>query len=411
MKRPLLSPNNNRDASDCVMTLESAPYKDQAQKEQAPPDFDPGRAVDEIGPGDQALFERIVSTELSEEQCEMVRNPPKAYPGQKELLAIHWHPEWVPQDLTAHRVSAMFPNRRTELIIPTQHNQLTEWGPYSGAEVDCYASGFNRKVQLLLHFKTGKLAEADVLRSILAHTFRYRTGQLFEFMDTITEDSLAHRLEQAVTATGASEDLVKFLRFYTIRLRRLIEINEAITPAFMIKNKLLNEFIDAQREKHPDVLVNRALLLLKAIKAIVKEHFSLKYFFRASEVIEEARSLGGGVVIPHPEQFWPILLAGYDVDGVEVWNPQSREYTEFLVRALSDQNKRLRPGRRDLLIFMGDDTHMSVKLKKPGMVDISKYEREIGLQPAWDDVAVQKSLSLANASRSRAIQEYKARLG
>ena len=392
------------------MSLESTTLQSQGKTEPAPPDYDLKRAVDEIGPWDQNLYESIVSTKLSDGQKKMVRTPPKAYPAQKEVLAIHWHPEWVPRDLTAQRLKAMFPNRGAELIIPTQHNRLTDWGPYTGVEVDCYASGFNRKVQLLLHFKTDKLAEAHVLRSILAHTFRYRSGQLLEFMDTITKDSLSHRMEQAVTATGASGELVDFIRFYTTRLRRLIESNEAITPAFMIKNKLLSEFIDAQRERHPDVLVNRALLLLKAIKAIVKENFSLKYFFRASEVIEEARFLGGGVVIPHPEQFWPILLANYDVDGVEVWNPQSREYTEFLVRALSEQNKRLRSGRKAQLIFMGDDTHMSVKLKKPNLVDISKYEREIGLQPAWDDVAVQKSLSLANASRLRTIHEYQARL-
>ncbi len=49
------------------------------------------------------------------------------------------------------------------------------------------------------------------------------------------------------------------------------------------------------------------------------------------------------MVIPHPEQFWPILLADYDVDGYEVWNPQSREYTDFLIRALDNQNKRRLP--------------------------------------------------------------------
>ena len=179
----------------------------------------------------------------------------------------------------------------------------------------------------------------------------------------------------------------------------------------MLKNKLLTEYVDAQRDRHPNQLINRANLLLKAIKVIVKADFSLEYFFRASEIIEEARALGGGVVIPHPEQFWPILLADYDVDGYEVWNPQSREYTDFLIRALDNQNKNRPPKRRSLLTFMGDDTHMSVKLKDPSRVDPAKFNREIGLQPAWDELTIRKSLSLTGASRRGVIETYRDRLG
>ena len=389
--------------------------KGQAQENLSPippipPDYDLDRAVDEISSWDQEQFKRIVSTELTPAQREMVADPGTSYPRQNEILAIHWHPEWIPEELTAHRVAALYPNAGKRLIIPTQHNQILSWNGYSGVEVDCYSSGFNRKVQLLLHFKTEALGEANVLRSMLEHTFKYRTGQMFEFMDTITQPALAERMERAAMDTGSSEEVVAFVRFYIARLRRLVEMNLADTPPAMIKNKLLTEYVDAQRGRHTDLMVNRSQLLLKAVKAIVKGYFPLSYFFRASEVIEEVRSLGGGVVIPHPEQFWPILLADYDVDGVEVWNPQSREYTEFLIRALTNQNKSRPSGRRRMLIFMGDDTHMSVKLKAPGQVEPSKYEREVGLQPAWDEVAVRKSLSLAGASRSQVIDEYQARL-
>lgn len=375
-----------------------------------PADYSPERAVEGIDAWDQEQYEGIISIELTPEQREMVTEPGVSYPRQDAVLAIHWHPEWVPQELTAQRVAAMYPNAGKSLIIPTQHNQIMSWNGYSGVEVDCYSSGFNRKVQLLLHFKTESLGEAHILRSMLEHTFKYRTSQLFEFMDTITEPALAPRLELAAEETGSSEEVVSFVRFYTARLRRLVEMNLDHTPPAMVKNKLLSEYVNAQRGRHTEMMVNRAQLLLKAVKAIVKQHFSLSYFFRASEVIEEARSLGGGVVIPHPEQFWPILLADYDVDGVEVWNPQSREYTEFLIQALTNQNKSRPAGRRPMLIFMGDDTHMSVKLKEPGQVEPSKYEREVGLQPAWDEVAVRKSLSLAGASRSQVIDEYRARL-
>ncbi|MEW5723627.1 MAG: hypothetical protein AB1896_11010, partial [Thermodesulfobacteriota bacterium] len=67
--------------------------------------------------------------------------------------------------------------------------------------------------------------------------------------------------------------------------------------------------------------------------------------------------------------------------------------------------------RRPLLVFMGDDTHLSVKVKDRGVVDPSKLDREVGYQPAWDDPGVQKSLSLALASRARIIAAYKERLG
>ncbi|MCF8033165.1 MAG: hypothetical protein K9K66_11930 [Desulfarculaceae bacterium] len=369
------------------------------------------KAGEDISEADQETYLSIVSTELTPEQREMVITPSAVYPRQKELLAIHWHPEWIPMELIARRIEAMFPNVEQSLIIPTQHNQLLTWGQYSGVEIDCYSSGFQRKVQLLLHFNTSKLNEAGVLKSMLAHTFKYRSSQLLQFMATIVEPAFEADLEEAVMTTGAGEEVVAFVRFYTARLGKLMELYEQQTPPTMIKNKLLTEYIEAMGLSHPGINLRRALLLLSAVKKIVKRKFSLEYFYRASEVIEETRSLGGGVVIPHPEQFWPILLADYDVDGYEVWNPQSREYTEFLIRALTRKNREGCLNGRELLIFMGDDTHLSVKIKDPERVEHAKLEREVGLQPAWDELAISKSLSLANASRAQIIEQYRARLG
>jgi hypothetical protein len=376
----------------------------------APPDFNLERAVQEITPWDEGVFRELTSTLLSEEQMRRVREAWQVYPRQKRVMAIHWHPEWIPMDLVDERIRATFPNSELNLIIPTQHNEILTMGDYAGVEVDCYSSGFNRKVQLLLHFKADRIKHADVLRSMLDHTFKYRSGQLFEFMDTIVNPEHEDRLLEAAAETGANDELIALVRFYTARLRRMVFDLERETPPTMIKNKLVTEFLDAQRERHPDVLINRALLLVKAVKQIVKANFSLDYFFRASEVIEEARGLGGGVVIPHPEQFWPILLADYDVDGWEVWNPQSREYTEFLIGALNHQNNLRRPNRRKLLVFMGDDTHLSVKIRDPNRLERSKLEREVGLQPAWDDIGIRKSLSLTGANRAWVIDQYMERL-
>jgi hypothetical protein len=277
--------------------------------------------------------------------------------------------------------------------------------------VDCYSSGFNRKVQLLLHFRADKVERADALKSMLDHTFKYRSSQFFEFMDSILDPRWEKRVQEAAAQTGADEEVVGFTRTHAHKLRRLVESHESTTPPDMIKNKVLNDYFQALKEHFPAWMVSRAQVLLKAIKNIVKREFSLQYFYRASEIIEETRYLGGGIVIPHPEQFWPILMADYDVDGYEVWNPASREYTEFLIKVVNRENRVLRPGRRKVLIFMGDDTHMSEKAKEPSRQDTDKASREVGVQPAWEEMSIRKSLMLTGVSLAGVIEEYKARLG
>ena len=221
---------------------------------------------------------------------------------------------------------------------------------------------------------------------------------------------LAEPLQRAVAETGASEDLVAGVRVQAGKLRRLLEAGESFTPPEAIKNKLVRNYFDALRERVDGRVIQRAQALLTAVKRFVKEGFSLDYFYRTSEIIEEARSLGAGIVVPHPEQFWPILLADYDVDGYEVWNPQSQEYTEFLINVVTRKNRSRRQGDRPLLIFMGDDCHMSEKLKEPALQDSEKGAREVGLQPAWDDLNIRKSVIIAGVTRRKLIDEYKARL-
>ncbi|EPR41938.1 hypothetical protein dsx2_2942 [Desulfovibrio sp. X2] len=366
----------------------------------------------EVTEEDAAVYRRVISTEITEEQAERIAVPRRAHPTQEDVLAVHWHPEYVPMELIRRRVETLYPQHEAELIIPTQHNEILEWGDYAGVEVDCYSSGFNRKVQLLLHFRKENVAgeRAHTLRSMLSHTFEYRSSQLFEFLDSASLPAMEERRLQAAEACNADADIVEFAAIFSAKLRSLIEDNWSATPRDAIKNKLLRNFLDEFRPTYGDLLLNKTQVYLKALKELVKQRFSLTYFYRASEIIEEARSLGAGVVIPHPEQFWPILLADYDVDGIEVWNPQSREYTEFLIRAVNRQNDYRCREQRQLLIFMGDDCHMSEKLKDPALQDPEKAAREIGLQPAWDDLAVRKSLILCGVSRAGVIDEYRARL-
>lgn len=365
--------------------------------------------TEEITEEDRRRFFHIISTDLSPAQQDQVVTPAVVLPRQSDVMALHWHPEFVPMELISRRIEATFPNRKDDLIIPTQHNVLMGYGPYSGVEVDCYSRGFNRKVQLLLHFETERLGEATVLRSALEHTRQYRSSQLFDFINTIITP-VEERLEIAARETGAERELVDFVRHYTVKINRLLEDNLAVIPRDVIKNKLLRNFFDSLRADFGDALINRAQAFLKQVKVEVKKNFSPRFFYRTSEIIEEARALGAGIVIPHPEQFWPILLAEYDVDGYEVWNPQSQEFTEFLIATVTKKNRQAGLSRRRLLVFMGDDTHMGEKVKPPAEQDPVKAAREIGVQPAWDDLSIRKKLIVAQMDRHNVIEEYRARL-
>ncbi|MGD2108618.1 MAG: hypothetical protein PVI86_04425 [Phycisphaerae bacterium] len=374
------------------------------------PDGDAARP-EEITEWDRRTYQRLVSGELTEEQRRRIVEPEFVFPRQRAVLAVHWHPEFVPMDLIRQRIDATFPNRTSELIIPTQHNILLEYGEFAGAEVDCYSAEFDRKVQLLVHFAKSRLAKADVFRSMLAHTFNYRSRQLLEFIDSVIDPALRSRLERAAAETGADDELVRFVQVHTEKLKRMLLTYESETPREAIRNKLLMNYIEALRAHHDANLINHAEMLLRAVKLIVKEEFSNEFFYPTSAVIEEVRGLGGTIVVPHPEQFWPILLAEYDIDGYEVWNPQSQQYTQFLITVVTRQNGARTASGKETLILMGDDCHMGEKVKDPEYRDPEKAGREIGVQPAWDDLAIRKSLIVADADRGSVIERYKARLG
>ncbi len=373
--------------------------------------LDPENVSSGITAIEEAAFEEITSTRLSSEQITRIVQPPETFPRQHSVLAVHWHPEYVPMELIRQRIEATFPNKTNELIIPTQHNRIMSYDQqYSGVEVDCYSRGFKRKVQLLLHFRSERLENAGVLKSMLEHTFEYRSSQMFELMDTIIEPRWEDYRQLAAEGTGVGENVINFSRVQTKKLRELLARNESKIGPETIKNRLVKDFIDSQRFLYPDSFINRTQVFIKAVKKIVKANFSLSYFYRTSEIIEEARLIGCGIIVPHPEQFWPILLSDYDIDGYEVWNPQSREYTEFLINVINRQNKSRNQAQKPLLLFMGDDTHMSEKLKDPVQIEAAKYYRDIGVQPAWEDLTIKKSLIIGSFSREKMIHDYKDRL-
>lgn len=368
------------------------------------------RIPQEITERDLEIYRTVTSTDLSQEQLEHIASPQNVYPIQTEVISVHWHPEFVPMETIVTRVNHMFPNKQDELLIPTQHNMIMHLNGFSGVEVDCYSPEFNRKVQLLLHFTEENTRNAHTLKQMLAHTFKYRQSQLYEYIDLIIDSYNEEQLSEAAGETGIEEDLLEFIRIQTRKLKTMIEENYSDTPLESLRNKLLRNYFEELRNDYDGIWIDRIQHFLKAVKNIVKKNFSPANFYNTNEIIEEARSLNAGIVIPHPEQFWPILLADYDVDGYEVWNPQSYKYTDFLIHVVHRHNNARRYRDRPLLVFMGDDCHMGEKLKDYEKRDSEKAAREIGYQPPWDDLTVRKSLIMAGFNRQSVMDEYRARL-
>jgi hypothetical protein len=368
------------------------------------------QASSDIAEWDQTVFEKLVSIELNADQTNTIVHPQKIYRDEDTVLAIHWHPEMIPLDFAESRIQAMYPNAEEFLIIPTQHNDIMVFGDYAGVEVDCLATAFHRKIQILLHFDRHRIEKAHILKSMIAHTYKYRQTQLHEFLETLINPAFEDRLQEASKNTGAEEKLVKFARLHARKLKTMLDAKAGSIPDLSIKNKLLTNYINSLREFYDAHVIDRTVIFITGVKEIVKSRFRLDYFYEVNEIIEEARALGGCVIVPHPEQFWPVLLADYDVDGYEVWNPQSREFTEFLIQVVVRKNKDRRVTDRHLLVAMGDDTHLGEKILDPEAQNPDKASREVGYQPVWNDLTIRKSLNMGNFNKKKVIEDYKKRL-
>ncbi len=367
-------------------------------------------ASEDITPWDRSIFKKLIAVDLTPHQIQRVSAPLTRFEKEDAVLAIHWHPENVPLTLVRKRLGALYPHLQEYLVIPTQHNEMLTYGDYAGAEVDCRATAFNRKVQILIHFDKSRIASAPRLHKIIDHTRRYRATQFDEFLDSFTNPRLHDRLEEAAVKTGAEVDIIRCACIQVAKLQKLMKMHVPDIPELSVKNKLLINYLNSQKQHYDAHTVDRVVIFALAVKEIVKRRFSLDYFYEVQDVIAEVRGLGGCIVVPHPEQFWPILLADYDVDGYEVWNPQSREFTEFLIQTVTRKNQSLAAGKRPLLIFMGDDTHLSEKLLDEQTQNPDKAAREIGYQPAWKDPAIRKALDGMGIDKRKIIRDYKSRL-
>lgn len=368
-------------------------------------------AAKDIGEEDWRQFNRLTSVELSPEERDLAARPDRVAPKAREYLAVHWHPEWAPLEFIRRRLDLAFPLAENSLAIPTQHNKVLAFGPWAGVEADVYDRKYGQKVQLLIHFSSDRLPRASAFLSMMNHTYNYRAHQLLDILGRLAKpDKVSAAIESGLQYSISLEGIM-MARFYAIRLKALIEESGIIggDRDEMLKNRLLPDFIAARTGPEQRLLAEQAFIYIKAVKKSVKSNLNPAEFFSPEEVIEEARSLNGGVVIPHPPQFWPILLADLDVDGWEVWNSSTPHHTLFLLEALNRANA-ARGHRRELLAFMGDDTHMSAKFRLNNTDEKDSVNREIGFQPPWDEPAIRSLLHRSGQSRSRTINEYRIRL-
>ncbi|MDR1296076.1 MAG: hypothetical protein LBO05_01620 [Deltaproteobacteria bacterium] len=359
----------------------------------------------EFAQADLEAFDRLTSVELTPEETALASTPDRTDENEDRLFAVHFHPEWVGLDLIEKRLALAFPNVSDFMVIPTQHNRVTVMGPWAGVEVDCYAPGYDQKIQLLIHLRAEKMAGATKFLSMIEQTFRYRALQLLEILAALTHPS--PEISREINSNGLDHQALDLASLYAMRLDQLIHSGDALTSprSEMLKNRLLTDFMLARNLDVDPVLFSNSLAAANIVKAMVKHHLDYDRFHTAVEIVEEARSLGAGVVVPHPPLFWPALLDDLDVDGWEVWNPSTPKQTVFLTECLARARR-----KRPLLAFMGDDTHMSSKIRPNITEDKNGKGREIGFQPPWRDPVVLAALKDAGQSRERTMDEYRSRI-
>ncbi|MDZ7641510.1 MAG: hypothetical protein U5J62_05755 [Desulfurivibrio sp.] len=81
-------------------------------------DIYPAQIPEEITDKDRDIFLKVIKARLEPEQEEIIRNPEQVFPRQREVLALHWHPEYIPMELALERINRMYPNPDVKLIIP-----------------------------------------------------------------------------------------------------------------------------------------------------------------------------------------------------------------------------------------------------------------------------------------------------
>lgn len=372
-------------------------------------------------------FTKLTDIDVSPAQEERARTPHRIFPEQRSVFATHWHPENVPFHCLRDRLTAMYPAQEKSLIIPTEHNIIMEWDNFAGVEVDCYDADLGLKVQLLLHFKAERVAlpknedeektqtghSSHTLHTMLAETANYRGYQLLDLL-TLLEEKKPEVVNQAAKQSGANKKIINTVARSAAQLHSLVshymETQTTKYSAHICKNKLIRNYLDSTQPL-PKELMPIAQRYVQAVKKNMKKSFDYSNLHPVHHIIEEARALGAGIVIPHPEIFWPVLLTDYDIDGIEIWNPCSNRYTTFLLDMIARKNAIRKAHRHKILLpFMGDDCHMAEKTRELALQDPEKAYREIGLQEPWDSPEILTRLEAMNMTKESIMDMYTERL-
>jgi hypothetical protein len=345
--------------------------------------------------------------------------PEQTYPGQDGIMALHWHPESVPLEQITRRFRCLFPDAREWLLVPTEHNRLVSIDGYCGVEVDCRHRG--AKLQLLLHFHGDHPSGDPAFLTDLDHTRAYRARQLDRLLTALTQaEGRPGREQAALEATtvlpgpsdgqpAARMGILAWMERESGQLLSLLDGDECPRDASHRKNKLVRDWLLTRLGGASHPAAPFVLEVLRTIKEQVKADFDPEWFLTAEHWIGRTRALGGTVTLPHPELFPAMLDGGLELDGVEVWNPQScRRSVELLEDLVSGRI----PGRAGLPVLptFGDDCHLGEKRKPESLRDAEKASREIGVQPAWDWPAVERILDHAGWRRVPLVREWKKRL-
>ncbi|MDR2339652.1 MAG: hypothetical protein LBF40_05925 [Deltaproteobacteria bacterium] len=362
-----------------------------------------GKYLDEM---DWAIFEGLTCIELTEGERLLATTPGMVDVSDRNVMALHFHPEWVPIGMIDERLRKAFPNAKGRLAIPTQHNIIQGLDSFSGVEADVFCPECGAKLQFLIHLKSHRLNKPTAFASMIERTFRYRALQLLDILHELIEPGKC--MAEESDRLGFDITTAAIARIYASKLLLLIEKSGIVGTlrAGMLKNRLLTDFICKRAMGFGKRETERLLEYVNRMKKLVKARLDPDRFHTPKELIEEARSLGAGVVIPHPPRFWPALLCDLDVDGWEVWNPSTPDHVMFLIDCLG----RRKPGKREPLAFMGDDTHMSAKIRPETLAKKISDQTEIGFQPPWDQAEVQAALKAAGQSRERTLNEYLERI-
>ena len=350
---------------------------------------------------------------LDSAKRKLLSEPSQSFENQQEVLAIHWHPEFIPLDLAEKRLKSLFPRQEKSLVIPTEHNIILTMGEFAGVEVDCRVPQFYYPVQVLIHLSSHKLKEerSSKLQAMVAETFEYTVDHFWELLLALCDREHRRRREEIRRESCFGSDTVSFVVERVKELKSLLDDCGEAIPRRALRSKLIYAYFQLLRSYYDPLKIKGAKLFLSKLKESMKAQRHWDRYFTIHEYIEESRLLGGASIIPHPEKFWPILLLDLDVDGYEVWNPQGGDYTEFLMSVVQEKNERLSSRELPFLATVGDDTHLGYKLHSLSSSTAQDGScREIGRQAPWERAKTRVLFQRNEMSRSKLIDEYRLRI-